>query len=66
MWQWLEDKLGITKLKSDNKELERKVQSYKASNKHTLDRVERIYSMVKEPLKCLLIFSISIHKEVPY
>jgi 23S rRNA A2030 N6-methylase RlmJ len=47
MWKWLEDKLGITKLREDNLELQRQVQSHKASNKHTLDRVERIYSMMK-------------------
>ncbi len=48
MWKWLEDKLGITQLKADNEELGRKVQSYKESNRHTTDRVEKIYGMVRE------------------
>ncbi len=48
MWKWLEDKLGITQLKADNEELSRKVQSYKESNRHTTNRVEKIYGMVRE------------------
>ena len=48
MWKWLEDKIGITKLKQDIQELERKVGSYKASNHHLQNQVNKVHDFVRE------------------
>lgn len=48
MIEWLKDKLGITGLELRNLELEQRVQSYKESNRHFQNRLDKLESLVRE------------------